>query len=108
MIGCKAYFNVGGGWLGRGAATMAASGVLLMVSIVNRAVARGSGEGLRYGSNILSLFFHYTQKLLQKATMPQSLGILELTSIAVLLWGLVLVGRSMLRIKGDDDIAATK
>jgi hypothetical protein len=44
--------------------------LLLMVSIVNRGVESGGGDGIGYGSTILDLFGHYLSLLYQRACGP--------------------------------------
>jgi hypothetical protein len=53
--------------------------LLLMVSVVNRGVQAGGGNGVGYGSNILDLFGHYVSLLYKRATGTEVLGHLSST-----------------------------
>ena len=75
-----------GGALGRGLAGCCLSSVLLMLGVVNRGVAKGSGHGLRYGSSVVSLWHTYLRLLLQRALQREAFGYLEVSSIVVLIW----------------------
>ena len=62
-----------------------AASFLLMVSIVNRAVANGGGQtGESYGGSIASLFLHYLTLLFKQATglAISPSGPLEIMSLA--------------------------
>ena len=59
LIGTRVYFEAGRGLFGQSLAGIAFSALLLMVSIVNRGVESGSGDGLRYGQNVLALMSRY-------------------------------------------------
>ena len=59
------------------------SSLCLMVSIVNRGVESGGGDGVRYGATVLDLFGHYVALLYQRATNVSSFGPLELASIGL-------------------------
>jgi hypothetical protein len=96
IIGTRSYFNAGGGQLGMSVAGVACSGLLLMVSIVNRGIAAGSGDGIRYGTNVLSLLAQYTTLLLKRASTKGSFGPLELSSVAILVWSLVTAAQAIL------------
>ena len=52
---------------GLAAAGWAASGLALMVSIVNRGVAAGGGDGSAEGRSVLALFTRYTVLLTKSA-----------------------------------------
>ena len=67
-----------------------ASALALMVSVVNRGVAAGGGQGVGYGQNILDLFAHYVTLLYKRATDTTSFGPLELTAIVLQLISLSL------------------
>ena len=84
MIGSRAYFMAQKGLLGRSVLGVAASGLALMVSIVNRGVAAGGGSGaaMRYGANVLALGKCYTTKLLERALSLKTLGPIEIISVA--------------------------
>ena len=58
-----------------------------MMSIVNRRVAYGSGDGLRYGSSVIHLWTTYIRLLLKRATSIKSVGLLEIGSIILLAAG---------------------
>lgn len=91
-IATRAYLQVGGGALGQSLAGLAGGGLLLMMSIVNRAVASGAGDGLhRYGTNFLSLFGRYIQLFCLRAVTPKDLGILGVSAVVVSV-GSLLVG----------------
>lgn len=65
------------------ALTGVASALALMVSVVNRGVAAGGGQGVGYGQSIVDLFAHYVTLLYQRATDVASFGPLELTAIVL-------------------------
>ena len=79
--------------MGRGLAGLAFSGLMLMISVVNRGVASGSGDGLRYGANVVHLLSHYFTLLFRQATTRGSHGLLEMLSIA----GLVVFAVDVIR-----------
>lgn len=54
-----------------------------MVSVVNRAVEAGGGEGIGYGSTVLDLFGHYVTLLYERAVDVDSFGPLELSAIVL-------------------------
>lgn len=89
LVGCRAYFQAGTGLIGQGVAGLAGSGVLLMISIVNRGVASGGGAGERYGATVWSLIARYAFLLAKRASTPGSIGVLEISSIGLLVWSLV-------------------
>ena len=64
--------------------SMVAASFLLMISIVNRAVANGGGQaGESYGGSIASLFGHYLTLLFEQATgmAVSPVGPLEIMSL---------------------------
>jgi len=107
LVAVRSYFAAtsitGGNCIGIGTpgTRLAAAGFCLMLAIVNRGVASGSGnlvvEGkggsgdgvtrMRYGSNILFLFINYGTKLMKRACSPATFGPLELASGVLLAWG---------------------
>lgn len=88
LVAIRMYFHAEGGLLGMGIAGIPLSALLLMIAIVNRGVARGSGDGHRYGSDISDLFSTYGKLLIQRACNKSCVGILEIGSILLLLWSL--------------------
>lgn len=81
MIGVRIYFQVGKGLMGRGLAGLAFSGLMLMVSVVNRGVAAGSGNGMCYGANVMHLIGRYFSLMWLQATKRGSYGPLEMVAI---------------------------
>jgi threonine/homoserine/homoserine lactone efflux protein len=75
--------------MGRSLAGVSCSALMLMVAIVNRGVAAGSGDGLGYGTNCLHLWTNYVTLLLKRATRPESFGILEVSGAAVMVWSIL-------------------
>ena len=65
------------------AMTGTAAALCLMISIVNRGVESGGGDGIGYGSTILDLFQHYIVLLAQCATDAGSPGPLELSALVL-------------------------
>ena len=65
------------------AMTGTAAALCLMISIVNRGVESGGGDGIGYGSTILDLFQHYIVLLAQCATDASSPGPLELSALVL-------------------------
>lgn len=60
LVATKAFFIGGQGAIGKSSFTLALSGMLSAVSIVNRGIARGGGApGLRFGSSIVGLLQSY-------------------------------------------------
>lgn len=59
------------------------SALLLMVSVVNRGVESGGGDGIGYGATVLDLFGHYVYLLYQRAVDRDSFGPLELSAIVL-------------------------
>lgn len=85
VIGTRSYFIGGQGALGKSACGLAMSILLLMVSIVNRGVASGGGDGMRYGGNVLSLFRVYISHFLKRAFSTAGFGPLEIGAVGLLL-----------------------
>jgi hypothetical protein len=90
LIGTRAFFQAGGGLMGQSVAGLAVSGLLLMVSIVNRGVAAGGGDGSGYGASVFGLLSHYAFSLAKRATTAGSRGPLEISAMAVLAYSTVL------------------
>ena len=63
------------------ASTGTAAALCLMISIVNRGVEAGGGEGVGYGRTIVDLLVHYAVLLSRCATDGESPGPLELSAI---------------------------
>lgn len=95
LIGTRAYFQAGGGLMGQSVAGLAGSGLLLMVSIVNRGVASGGGAGTGFGGNVLSLIAHYALQLVKRATSPGTIGPLELASLSIFTLSLAQAARGI-------------
>ena len=91
MLACRTFLRYDGGRMGTGMAGLAFSGLLLMISIVNRGISSGSGNGLRYGKHFGSLVGRYVSKLLQQALSPQTFGPLELGSILLATGSLIVI-----------------
>ncbi|GAX20099.1 hypothetical protein FisN_18Lh036 [Fistulifera solaris] len=85
LVALRMFFHADGGLLGMGIAGIPLSALLLMISVINRGVARGSGDGHRYGTNIGSLFTTYVSLLTQRACNKSCVGYLEVGSIVLLL-----------------------
>jgi hypothetical protein len=62
------------------AAGMAGSAILLSLSIINRGVSTGDGQGLRFGGSVLTLLGRYLYLLIKK--IPQR-GPLEISALLV-------------------------
>ena len=106
MIGVKAIFMVSddrtNNFLSLATYCSVGSALSLMTSIVNRGVAKGSGDGLNYGRNILGLFSNYKILLFKQAFSMTSFGPLE--AAAVTFAGITLasgVYGTFLEIKGN-------
>jgi hypothetical protein len=95
MLGCRTYLRYDGGRMGTGIAGLAVSGLLLMISIVNRGVSNGSGTGLRYGRHIGYLFGNYLRMLFRQSLSPRSFGPLELGSIIVATGSLIMAASAV-------------
>jgi hypothetical protein len=104
LIGTRAFFQAGGGLMGQSVAGLAISGILLMVSIVNRGVAAGGGgKGSGYGATVFSLIGHYVLKLAKRATTVGSMGPLEISSIAVFTWSIAIAVRGIVQQSRKDE-----
>lgn len=89
VICSKAYFLANKGSLGASAAGLAASGMLLITSIVNRGVAAGGGtDGAQFGSSVLALFHTYARLFLKRACAPKTFGPLEVGAASLALFSL--------------------
>jgi hypothetical protein len=96
LIGTRAFFQIGGGLMGQSVAGLAISGLLLMVSIVNRGVAAGGGDGSRCGASVFGLISHYAFTLASRsATGVNMCGPLGISSIAVFAWSIFLAIRGI-------------
>lgn len=89
--------------LGRACAGFAGSGILLMTAIVNRGVQTGSGDGMRYGANMFSLFSSYIRQFVSRSLAVQSFSFLEISAITVFVASAVLgiMGTFLDRAKED-------
>lgn len=105
VVAIRVYFQSKGGLLGLGMAGIPISSLMLMIAIVNRGVARGSGDGLRYGTDVSSLFSTYSSLLIQRAFNKSSVGILEISSILLLVWS---VGAILKGVAGRYHVLETK
>lgn len=75
---------------------------------MNRGIASGSGDGLRFGTSVISLWTKYGKLLLKRASNTKTFGILELGSAAVFLWSIQGVARAIAsRLQCDDNKAAS-
>lgn len=104
LIGTRAFFQAGGGLMGQSVAGVAISGLLLMISIVNRGVTAGGGGGAGYGNTVFSLISHYVITLAKRATTVGSMGPLEISSIAIFAWSIVLAVRGIVNQSGKDTL----
>jgi hypothetical protein len=78
LIATKAFFMGGGA----PAFAVAMSGMLSMVSIINRGVARGGGDTThRYGSSIVGLFRSYVSLLFERCR--ENFGPIEVLAFGV-------------------------
>eukprot|EP00532_Pseudo-nitzschia_australis_P013610 CAMPEP_0168223994 /NCGR_PEP_ID=MMETSP0140_2-20121125/11744_1 /TAXON_ID=44445 /ORGANISM="Pseudo-nitzschia australis, Strain 10249 10 AB" /LENGTH=474 /DNA_ID=CAMNT_0008154187 /DNA_START=467 /DNA_END=1887 /DNA_ORIENTATION=+ len=66
-----------------GAGTGTGAALCLMISIVNRGVESGGGNGERYGSTILDLLQHYVVLLARSSVNETSPGPLQFTTIVL-------------------------
>lgn len=107
MIGCRVYVQAGQGLLGRGLAGLAFSGLMLMVSVVNRGVASGSGDGLSYGGNVAHLIGNYFILLVRQATRKGQRGLLEIFSIAGLAYFSLDIVRGVCKRVANDGVEET-
>jgi hypothetical protein len=84
IIGSRVYFTESRGPIGKAVGGIAASGMVLMVSIVNRGVAAGNQKGMRYGTNVFALVSRYVQLLLSRAISMKTFEPLEITAVSCL------------------------
>lgn len=103
LIGARAYFQAGSGLLGRSVAGLTFSGLMLMIAILNRGVAAGSGKGSRYGATVLHLVVHYVSLLYKQATKVGSVGPMELAAILGLTFYSLESARGMWKRLDDED-----
>ena len=102
LMGIQAYFRTGAEFLRGSVLSVASAGLMFMVSIVNRGVNRGSGSGMRYGSNVLYLFGNYLAMLVKR--MYKTVGPLEIGALALFSWGVVsLIWNIVNYINKDED-----
>ena len=67
-----------------------------MISVINRAVAQGAGDGTnRYGPNCLYLFGRYFYLLGAKATAKKDTGIMGVSAMLIMGYSLVIGIRAM-------------
>lgn len=89
------------------ASTGTGAALCLVISIVNRGVESGGGDGYRYGSTILDLFRHYAALLSKAATASASPGPLQLSAIVLEFISLAFMANVLLFRNGkmdyDDD-----
>jgi len=84
VIGSRLYLTEPSrGAIGKSFAGFAASGLFLMVGIINRGISAGNQDGLRFGPNVLSLFYRYIKLLIKRSTYQTSFGSLTLVSIVI-------------------------
>lgn len=85
LIGSKAYFMSG---QQLSIFTLAMSAMIMMVSIVNRGIARGGGtEAHRYGKSIVGLLSSYHSMLFQR--IRSTFGPLECIAVVLFLGSIV-------------------
>jgi len=96
-VAIRAFLQVGGGVLGQCVAGLAGGALLMMVSVMNRAVAHGAGDGVhRYGPNLLYLFGNYIYLLGAKATAKKDIGMLAVAGMVITGYSLFTGVRAML------------
>ena len=85
MLALRAYVMLISASASKELMTSASTGTIaalcLMLSIVNRGVESGGGNGIRYGSTIVDLFQHYVALLTQQALNPLDPGPLQLSAV---------------------------
>lgn len=101
VIALRTYLGHGGP-VGRAVSSFALASLLLMVAIVNRGVSSGSGDGMRYGTSVASLFSAYLQTLFRRATSRATFGPLEVLSMLVFAWGVMTSVLAVCRTASDD------
>eukprot|EP00542_Grammatophora_oceanica_P012486 CAMPEP_0194043646 /NCGR_PEP_ID=MMETSP0009_2-20130614/15243_1 /TAXON_ID=210454 /ORGANISM="Grammatophora oceanica, Strain CCMP 410" /LENGTH=212 /DNA_ID=CAMNT_0038687927 /DNA_START=255 /DNA_END=893 /DNA_ORIENTATION=- len=88
IIGTRAYFVAQKGPLGLSVAGIASSGLLTLVSIVNRGIAAGGGKAEHtFGGTIIGLVSNYVSLLLKRAVglTNRPAGALELIAVGLFL-----------------------
>ena len=80
VIGSRVYLTESRGPIGKSVGGIAASGMLLMISIINRGVAAGNQKGMRYGTNVLALVSRYLQLLISRAMSMKTFGPMEVAA----------------------------
>ena len=109
LIGTRMYFHVEKDLLGKSLVGIAGSALMLMISIVNRGVAEGSGvKGEAFGSSVLDLWTTYSRLLLKRAAKAETFSILEIGSVALLIWSLQGAVRSIVNVAHEDKGKAKK
>lgn len=78
------------------ASTGTGAALCLMISIVNRGVESGGGDGYRYGNTFFDLFGHYAVLLVRAATDTLSPGPLQFTAIVLEMISLVYMANVLL------------
>uniref|UniRef100_A0A7S1BZW9 Transmembrane protein n=1 Tax=Corethron hystrix TaxID=216773 RepID=A0A7S1BZW9_9STRA len=115
MLALRAYVMLlaaeASGALMAAAMTGTGAALCLMISIVNRGVESGGGNGDSYGATIYDLFTHYAVLLFQAATNEASPGPLQLAAIVLEIASLVFMANVLLFQNGKmkyDEVAAAE
>lgn len=103
LVAARLYLQAGCGLLGRGLAGVCLSALLHMTAIVNRGITAGAGDGIHgYGRSVLDLFWRYVVLLVNRAFRPSSFGILEASSVVLLVVSLGTLFRATLAADAAD------
>jgi hypothetical protein len=108
-IGLRCYLNAGPYHpvLGRSLASLAVSGLLLMMSIVNRGVAVENGNFKGGATNVWSLLVKYIQLLINRELNSKTMGFLEISAVGLLVYGLILASQEIFGRGSDTGKAVT-
>lgn len=89
IIAIRLYFMCGQGGMGLSAVGLTMSVLMFMISIVNRAVATGGGNGIRYGTTVLALFERYFSLFMKRAVTYETFGAVEVLAVATMIVSLL-------------------
>jgi hypothetical protein len=108
-IGLRCYLHAGPYHpvLGRSLASLAVSGLLLMMSIVNRGVAVENGNFKGGATNVWSLLVKYIQLLINRELNSKTMGFLEISAVGLLVYGLILASQEIFGRGSDTGKAVT-
>jgi hypothetical protein len=104
LVGTKAFFHSGTGLLGKSIGGIAVSGLMLLLSIINRGVHSGGNNKKESYGSVLGLCGRYFGLLVRSASSKQRRGVLELGGMGVLTVSLALALYSIFTTNDQEDV----